>query len=177
MYFTVARAYLRYCLLSTARAMSSYTCLELWNLPPVVQATVAPHPDLWAFLTDATTTQENATLMAQFLAEAVAAASSRPDVQVVICEALVQPGLKSSTWLTSNHKPLADAMAALFQQLQPYARGRGRTALGVARFGGGAMCRKLLAEHCDPQERCWRVQYVITNLKDWAECDALLCFK
>ena len=157
--------------------MSSYTCLELWNLPPVVQATVAPHPDLWAFLTDATTTQENATLVAQFLAEAFAAASSRPDVQVVICEALAQPGLKSSTWLLSNHKPLADAMAALFQQLQPWARGRGRTALAVARFAGGAKCRKLLAEHCDSEERYWRTQYVMNNLKDLNERDALLGFQ
>ena len=72
---------------------------------------------------------------------------------------------------------LADAMAALFQQLEPYACGRGRVALAVFHFGGAAMCRSMLEAHCDHKERWWRIQYVMNNAKGWDECDVLLGFK
>ena len=45
--------------------------------------------------------------MAKFLAEAVETASRYPEVHVVICEALVKLGLRSSTWLPSNHTSVA----------------------------------------------------------------------
>ena len=51
-------------------AMSSYKCLALSNLPEWVKDAVAPHRDLWAFLKDASTLDEDATTVAKFLAEA-----------------------------------------------------------------------------------------------------------
>ena len=75
--------------------------------------------------------------------------------------------ITSSTWLPRNHKSLAAAMAALFHQLQPYARGRGCAALAVAHFGGGAMC-------------CFGFQIVVQCVCDpyvFATSAALICIR
>ena len=77
--------------------MSSYKCLALPTLLEWVKDAVAPHRDLWAFLNGATTSDEDATTMAKFLAEAFETASRYHEDHVVICEALVKPGLRSST--------------------------------------------------------------------------------
>ena len=97
-------------------AMSSYKCLALPNLLEWVKDAVAPRRDLWAFLNGATTSDEDATTMAKFLAEAFETASRYHEDHVVICEALVKPGLRSSTRLPSNHKSSANGIVFLLLQ-------------------------------------------------------------